>query len=1048
MAKSTVAEIRSAILNLLPKDGTAVGNMSMRGQVTDKLGAKVSEEDYAEARDALVDAGKLVKGRGRGGSVALAVDQIEPFSLSTLEKPVGADAPKPKQASITLAQARKAKAEVKPKKADDGAKVIAYQHDQKRKNNPDVGMVTPDNDPELPKAKWTYDPHIDPALQFDMGRAQIEKLVDEALASGDEAVMRAALEQLKRQAEPYLNWTGKSERTSFEVDTVSLHVHERIDPSTILSAIQKQVKGGDGDDQGDMFQAWFERPLPLREAVDFYKHDRGWMNRLVAGDSLLVMNSLLQKESMAGQVQMIYIDPPYGIKYGSNFQPFVNSRDVKDRKDEDLTQEPEMIKAFRDTWELGIHSYLTYLRDRLLLAKELLHESGSVFVQISDENVHFIRNLCDEIFSNENFVCEILVQKTGSQEGEFIVPNTDILVWYCRSKKAAAKMYRQLYSPRRVDDDSFSADPLTSDGFRATTTTEFVFRGLTFHPGDNNHWKVTTKGLERVAAAGRLAAQKKQIRIKRYQSDFPGKAVGQIWNDVGGARDKSYVVQTATKVIERCLLMTTAPGDLVLDPTCGSGTTAFVAEKWGRRWVTCDTSRVAVTLAKQRLMTASYDYYELRYPHEGLKGGFIYKTVPHVTLKSIANNPDIDDIWDKLHPAIEQALTKLNAALEAEGTPFKVTEGDRKGKIIDFAIGAALREWEVPFDFPDDWKPGGRGAFDAFHAARQAMQAKMDDSIAAHAGQEILYDQPAISKDKLRITGPFTVEAVPFPSVLSLDETQPAQDADAAIARSGESQRQHGWRDELLKTGIRGKGGQMFKFAELETLPSGDGFRHLHCTGHLATGERVVVSFGPEHAALEQRQVALGLNEAEKLRPAPKFIVFCAFTFDPEAAKDIDETKWAGVNLLKAQMNTDLLTEDLKKARSNNQSFWLMGQPDVDVKQLKDGRYQVEVNGFDYFDTTTGKLESGGKKKIAAWSLDTDYDERSLFPHQVFFPMAGAKDGWNKLKKNIKAELDEAKLKKLQDTVSLPFEAGENRKVAVKIVDDRGIESLKVIALD
>ncbi len=333
--------------------------------------------------------------------------------------------------------------------------------------------------------------------------------------------------------------------------------------------------------------------------------------------------------------------------------------------------------------------------------------------------------------------------------------------------------------------------------------------------------------------------------------------------------------------------MTTDPGDLVLDPTCGSGTTAFVAEKWGRRWITCDTSRVAVTLAKQRLMAASFDYYELKYPHEGLKGGFIYKTVPHVTLKAIANNPEIDEIYARMHPAIEKALGDLNNVLV--GAPLVGARGQ--------AQGLPLQEWTVPFDFPADWSESARKPFDAF---------------------------------------------------------------------------------------------QFF--------------------------------------------------------PLPKMIVFCAFTFDPEAAKDIDQLK--GITALKAQMNTDLLTEDLKKARSSNQSFWLMGQPDVEVRRRKDGRYEVEVNGFDYFDTSKGELVSGGKKKIALWLLDTDYDERSLFPRQVFFPLAGGKEGWYKLKKNIRAELNEELLDQYHGTVSLPFEAGDNHKVAVKIVDDRGIEGLKILALE
>jgi len=451
MPKATVAEIRSAILDLVPKDGTTVGNMGLRGQVAAHLGSEVSEEAYAEARDALVSSGELNKGRGRGGSVARPAGEVPAFSLSELKKPEGADVPAPKQAGITLAQARQAKAEIKVGKADDETQVIAYRHKQTRKNNPDVGVVTPDNDPDQPRTTWAYDPHIDPAMQFNSGRAQIELLIDTALASGDQNTMRTALEQLKRQAAPYLNWAAKAERTSFEVDTVSLHVHERIDPATILGTIQKRIKRDRGEHAGtaDMFRAWFEEPLPLREAVDFYKHDRGWSNRLVAGDSLLVMNSLLQKESMAGQVQMIYIDPPYGIRYGSNFQPFVNKRDVKDRKDEDLTQEPEMIKAFRDTWELGIHSYLTYLRDRLLLAKELLNDSGSIFVQISDENVHLVRDLLDEIFGSEQFVAQINYRTMTPLGQKGLAKVYDYVVWYCKDKRAMK--FRPIFSPQDIE---------------------------------------------------------------------------------------------------------------------------------------------------------------------------------------------------------------------------------------------------------------------------------------------------------------------------------------------------------------------------------------------------------------------------------------------------------------------------------------------------------------------------------------------------------------------------------------------------------------------
>lgn len=1007
-------------------------------------------------------------------------NQDDGFALQPTQNPEELPA-KPKAAKKPAARGKGKAAQ------PDEAAILSYRHGHKRKNNPDVGVVTPETDPEQPKTAWAYDPHIAPALQFDSGRAETEQLIDDALASGSDAAMRAALEELKRRQSPYLNWTGKAERTHFDVDTVSLHVHERIDPMSILSALRKDMKppspasgkGGEGEwRQAGLFAAPFEN-LPLRDAVDFYKHEKGWSNRLVSGDSLLVMNSLLQKESMAGQVQTIYLDPPYGIKYGSNFQPFTNKRDVKDRKDEDLTQEPEMIKAFRDTWELGVHSYLTYLRDRLLLAKDLLHESGSVFVQISDENLHTVRNLLDDVFGSQNFVRIIAFRKTGAQPSEIPAANYDFIVWYAKnreklksnpiftSKDASGSFVGQSLW---VEDEQHARRPATktekenfpnclgvrffvakaAQGAGSSGNTDgFELWGRMTKPGPKKHWSTTPIGMERLKKASRLVPSGSTSRFVWFFDDFPLSSFGTVWDDTvrsGFGDPLAYVVETNALVIERCLLMTTDPGDLVLDPTCGSGTTAFVAEKWGRRWITCDTSRVAVTLAKQRLMTASYDYYELRYPHEGLKGGFIYKTVPHVTLKSITNNPDIDAIYERMHPAIEAALRDINkAVVGAAPSPRSVGPG-----------AALLQEWEVPFDFPVDWPEAARPAFDAFHTARQAMQKQMDLSIAAHADQEILYDQPQAAKNKRRITGPFSVEAVPFPSVKGLDEAGTITEADASIARSGESARQHTWRDELLKTGIRGKGGQMLKFAELETLPD---TQYLQCSGALDSGERVVVSFGPEHAALEQRQVEMAMREAGKLFPRPQMIVFCAFTFDPEAAKDIDETK--GITALKAQMNTDLLTDDLKKARASNQSFWLMGQPDVEVREIppsppssKGGAegggilYQVEVHGFDYFDTAKGELVSGGKGKIAMWLLDTDYDERSLFPRQVFFPMAGKGEGWQKLKKDIKAELNEDLLEQFHGTTSLPFAAGENRKIAVKIIDDRGIESLKVVNLE
>jgi adenine-specific DNA-methyltransferase len=1115
MSESRQQALQLILLQLLPADHTTVGNITLVSQFQAAALAagiaSVTEDDFKTARELLVASGQAIKGKGRGGATARATGTIRPeFELKAESVTADLLATAPNAAPAKPGKP-KAPAQATPPGAPQ---VLSYRHADKRKNNPEVGLVNETSDPEQAKTPWAYDPHLDPALQFDSARAGAEQLIDDALAGNDPAAMRHALETLRRMSAPYLQWTGKSERTSFEVDTVSLHVHERIDAMSILSAVSKRqgaIKkgathaGGTGaagqkglnsalnHSQGfqpGLFEAPFES-LPLRSAVDFYKHDRGWANRLVAGDSLLVMNSLLQKEGMAGRVQMIYIDPPYGIKYGSNFQPFTNKRDVKDRSDADLTQEPEMIKAFRDTWELGIHSYLTYLRDRLLLAKDLLSETGSVFVQISDENLHHVRELCDEVFGSDNFILIVAVRKTTGETSGFLSVTCDFLVWYGKSKKQtkfnslfleksdeAESRYNQIDKLRPIEAGLYRLDDVTSA--RAPNEGDLVsteVQGVNYTSGKRT-FRTDAKGLRRVHYANRLVGNGSTLAYKHFLDDFTAAPIGNLWTDISGAVQsrsdpKVYVVQTGAPMIERCMLMCTDPGDLVLDPTCGSGTTAYVAEKWGRRWITCDTSRVAITLAKQRLMTASFDYFALRYPHEGLKGGFIYKTVPHVTLKSIANNPEIDAIYERLHPGIEAALAGLNDELHGlprfarnDGVPISltVTEGARKGQKLALGQkGVALLEWEVPFDFPQDW-PADRqtpdaltgplvDAFTAFHTARQKMQAEMDRSIAAQADNETLYDQPEKTKNKLRVTGPFTVEAVPFPTVLSLEEHSAqapqgleANLADMSVARSGNTSRQHSWRDELLKAGIRGKGGQMLKFAELEVLP---GTTCLHASGHLDSGERVVISFGPEHGALEQRQVEHALGEAGELFPRPKMIVFCAFAFDPEAAKDIDALK--GITALKAQMNTDLLTEDLKKAKSKsttNQSFWLMGQPDVQVSPLADGLWQVEVNGFDYFDTSKGELVSGGKAKIAAWSLDTDYDGRSLFPHQFFFPMAGKDEGWMKLKKDIRAELDEDLLKHFVGTVSLPFEAGANNTVAVKIVDDRGIESLKIMRLE
>ena len=854
-----------------------------------------------------------------------------------------------------------------PQKSKGKKDIKSYSHKGKqRANNPPVGLVTPRTEPdEGKKQMYQHDPHIDPQLQ----------------------------------------WSGKAERTSFEVPIQSLHVHERIDPCTIIEATRK--RNGQPSGQASMFEE--ERAIPLRQEIEFYKHSHEWSNRLIAGDSLLVMNSLLQKENMAGKVQCAYMDPPYGITYGSNFQPFVNKREVKDGKAEDLTSEPEMLKAFRDTWELGIHSYLSYMRDRLLLIRELLTNSGSVFVQIGEENAHRMGTVMDEIFGAENRIATIPFVTSGGTSAKTLPLAADYLLWYAKDKDKLK--YRQLYEPltraeivelfnwdvavelpdgncRKITpDERFNPDkflpkeariyrrmPLHSQHWSNTGRSEpYVWQGREFTCRSSEQWRVSNKGLDRLAELNRLDALGSGARLgwKIYEKEVPGRRINNVWARQMSVTGKQYVVQTADSVLQRCLLMTTDPGDLVFDPTCGSGVTAYTAEKWGRRWITCDTSRIATTIAKQRLMTATFDYYELAYPEEGVGSGFKYKQVPHVSAAKLA--------YDE-----PQAFTTL-------------------------------------------------------------------------------YDQPFKNTACARVTGPFTVEAVPAPTVQPIDkfEAEPLP-ADETVARSGETLRQNELRDELLKTGVRGKDGQRIMFSRIElkkyTWINAEAETKLDNPEALSVNEsetssrshRAVIVFGPEHAPIEQRQVENALLEAQTLKSnPPEMIIFVAVQFDPEAAKDIDEARWPGVTLLKVQINADLHTEDLKKRRSSNESFWLIGQPDISVQPHGDLKehWQVEMRGFDYFNTETGDIESGDEKKVAIWMLDTDYDGRCLFPQQVFFPMAGKADGWERLAKSLKAEIDHDLIQAYQGTVSLPFKLGDNSRIAVKIVDDRGIESLKVIEL-
>lgn len=829
--------------------------------------------------------------------------------------------------------------------------VETYSHKgKKRKNNPPVGLVSSATDALNGKTVYKHNPHID----------------------------------------PYLSWAGKAEGVGFEVQNVSLHIHERIDSQRIIKSFLREKP------QTPKQLSFFEQPEndpPLNKAIDFYRHEQDWTNRLIAGDSLLVMNSLLKKEGMAGKVQMVYFDPPYGIKYNSNFQPFTNKRDVKDNNDADIPAEPEMIQAFRDTWELGIHSYLTHLRDRLLLAKELLHERGSCFVQISDENVHQVRNVMEEIFGKDNFVT-MIAAKRPTMAKKIIRNNFIYIIWYAKNiqkiknykifidrkqdelpgfeKKSLGMEHKttgekHIVAPeirnnfkKYIDEWRFyQLDNLVAIGGSDRSYFIYEFEGKRFDPGGKG-WKVSSmESMDILKKQNRLEARGDTLCYKNYLDDYPVVEISNLWEDTAGPnKDVIYVVQTKDTIIARCLLMTTDPGDIVLDPTCGSGTTAYVGEQWGRRWITCDTSRVAITLAKQRLMTAKFDYYELAHPDEGIRSGFRYKTVPHITLGSIANN-------------------------------------------------------EPP-------------------------------------QQETLYDQPYIEKGKVRVTGPFTVEAVPSLRVKPFDGNTPKIDAtNEQLARTGETGKQAEWRDELKATGIRAVGNKVISFSRIEPMIA---TKFLHAEGEIlevdGTNKKAYISFGPDYGPLEQRQVEMAINEARSLKSKPDFVIFAAFHFDPEAAKDIDQINWQGVKVLKAQMSVDLLTKDLRKKRSSNQSYWLIGQPDVEVKKAKDGKYKVKINGFDYYDPISGEIISKGTRHIAMWFLDTDYDERSLYPEQVFFPEGDSKRDWTRLAKALNGEVNEELIEHFRDVESLPFSAGDHKKIAVKIIDTRGIESFVIKKLE
>jgi adenine-specific DNA-methyltransferase len=931
--------------------------------------------------------------------------------------------------------------------------VQAYQHSEVRKNIPPAGLAAHGQVARESPQRYHYDPHLPPVLRFDetgeedrlpelLTKAKREPLTD------DEARLLA---EALRDHQPWLEWAGKREKRWFDVDPVALHIHERASAQAIIKLAERKPL------QPSLFA---DPQLEYRKAVQFYEHDVDWTNRMILGDSLTVMHSLIRREDLAGKVQMIYVDPPYGIKFRSNFQPFVKKRSVKDR-DADLTREPEQVKAYRDTWKLGVHSYLAYLRDRLMVAKDLLTDSGSIFVQISDENVHRVRMLLDEVFKPGNFVAQIYFKTTTGRQELHLDRVGNYLLWY-------AKNWDDLESNNlfveKQQDSEISAGDLQSQGIRSTGSYPVDFAGKTYTPLQGNHWKVTEEGMQRLISAERVLPLTTVLRYKRFSSDFPVQNLTDIWTDTSGGAgtNKVYVVQTASKIVERCMLMATKPGDLVLDPTCGSGTTAYVAEKWGRRWITIDTSRVAIALARQRLLTADFEYYKLNDKSQGIASGLAYKKVPHITLGGIANNTALDSIFMRWDPVLDEKLETLNAVLQDVSyekraqlkTKLQVkvrTEGKRAVTEAEERRWKLPKDrwehWEVPFDADPEWPAPLKKALEAY---RDAWRAKMDEvnaTIAASAPQETLYDQPKVVPNVLRVSGPFTVEGVqPDEELLDLEspvggapetlETFPTEEEATNAAAYLETMIKL-----LRKDGIRFPDNKHVDFIELEVLPHGI----LHAQGKWEMGDethRVAVSVGPQYGPITAVQVEESLRSAA--RGGYDDLVFAGFTFDGAAQAAIQEDPHPYVRCHLAHIRPDVQMGDLLKDTPGSQLFTVFGLPRVELETTDDGEYVVTMQGVDIYDPVKNTLQETKASKVAAWFLDSDYNGRTFCITQAFFPDSSA---WKKLAKALKSTVDPARFAAFSGTTSLPFEAGEHQRIAVKVIDPRGNEVMRVMRL-
>jgi adenine-specific DNA-methyltransferase len=874
--------------------------------------------------------------------------------------------------------------------------------------------------------------------------------------------------------DPQLVWRGKDEQdwSDLVVNAPPLYIQEKVHPKVLIDDLLRTSREREhdaGQSTADLFSDFNGIPKGA-DKTEFYQHDQNWTNRMILGDSLQVMASLAEREGLRGKVQCIYFDPPYGIKFNSNFQWSTTSRDVKDGKTDHITREPEQVKAFRDTWRDGIHSYLTYLRDRLTVARDLLTESGSIFVQIGDENVHRVRAVMDEVFGEDNFVSQISFNKNSGLGAVLLPTANDYILWF--GKKKDALKFRDLKEIKTADEDSIGryTSALHSDG-RVMPLSKVVegddewsvctYSDLT-KPGPGSRyevkvegelftsgqrwWGMTPESMSRAILSGRIKRTGRSISFIRLLEDSPAFGINNIWTNIGGVMSRSdpkiYVVQTSTSAIQRCVLMATDPGDLVLDPTCGSGTSAFVAEQWGRRWITIDTSRVALALARSRIMGARYPFYLLADSREGqikesevtrtapstqpvqgnIRHGFVYERVPHVTLKSIANNTEIDVIWDKWQATLESLRNKLNAALKAN-----------------------WQEWEIPREADTKWAEGTKKLQADWWQARIDRQKEIDASIAAKAEFEYLYDKPYENKKCVRVAGPFTVESLSPHRTLGVDEDEEL--IDNLKSETAEMQARQSF-PQMILDNLKTAGVQQANKADRITFTGGltpwPGEGAICAEGRYLEGEvekRAGIFIGPEFGTVQRSDLVEAARECGDA--GFDVLIACAFNYEAHAT---EFSKLGRIPVLKARMNADLhMAEDLKNTGKGN-LFVIFGEPDIEMQEAGGGKVRVKINGVDVFHPNTGEVRSDGADGIACWFIDTDYNEESFFVRHAYF--LGANDPYSALKTTLKAEIDPEAWATLNSDISRPFEKPRTGRIAVKVINHLGDEVMKVFRVE